>query len=264
MSSERFGLDAIPDHEKIMTTDGEPIMVHYNDFGRGLHSYEIIFELEPRDIDDKIVVDLGSAKHQRFAKEIEGTTLYNPKAVISVDPLYEEGVKDDVLQDLKRRGVDTSNITSEEYDKYREQYLADHPSNKNIVVARGENLPFNQSVDVILASNSVPLYLRTKESVLRSFEQMILALKPGGEARVFPLAYSPAGHGYDAGTETIEPSKIVYSPKDDGVFASILDELAEKYDIDYYMHDVWVRDPEDQAGPKIPLQALTIKKVPNQ
>ncbi len=247
MTVERYSISDIPSHEKMIHTDGEPTLVLYDNYGRGLNSYEQIFRLRPHDLDDKIVIDLGSAKNQVFANDIEKSSLYHPKEVISVDPLYEEGIKDEIQKDLQSRGINIpeTGISNQDYPEYKKAYFNRHPHNNKIIVARGEQLPFNGSVDLILACNSVPLYLRTKDSIFKAFEEMLIALKSGGEARVFPLAYSPLGHGYDPDNGTIEPSKFVFPPNDNGVFEAVFFDLQEKYDFKMSVYFIDIKNPED-------------------
>jgi len=222
---EGFPLDELPQGEKLMNVDGEPTMVQY-DSRRGIGSYEQIFHLKPKDMEDKVVVDLGSSQHQTFAEEVGRSTLYKPKTLISVDPLAEFKEKDDL----------------------------------HVVSAKAEAMPFKENIDLILASNSVPLYLRTPASIVKAFEEIIDSIKIGGEARIFPLAYSPHGDEFDPEKNIIRPSKIVYPPNDEGVFDDILHVLQQKYQIQVIRYPVWVRDlvnPDE----KIMLQGLDIKKT---
>lgn len=225
MSSERFQLDNLPHHEKMMDVDGEPTMIQH-DSRRGIRSYERIFHITPDDIKDRIVVDLGSSMHQDFAEEVDRSTSYEPKMMISVDPLAEFKERD----------------------------------NLNVVAAKAEAMPFHENVDLILACNSVPLYLRTPENIALAFEEIIKSLKVGGEARIFPLAYSPLGHGYDAETNTIEPSRIVYPPNDNGMFDDILETLEQKYQLKITKDLVPTPDPTDTDN-KIYLTSVTIQKI---
>lgn len=225
MNHERFSLDGLPPEESLMEVDGEPTMVQH-DTTRRINDYEQIFHLTPEDVAGKVVVDLGASKHQDFAEEVDRSTRYEPKMMISVDPLAE----------FKER------------DKL------------NVVAAKAEAMPFHENVDLILACNSVPLYLRTPESILQAFEEIINSLKVGGEARIFPLAYSPLGHGYDAETNTIETSRIVYPPNDNGMFKEILQTLEQKYQIQITQEPKWNTDPEDPEE-KIMLITLKIRKI---
>ncbi len=121
---------------------------------RGLGSYEDIFGPLYKEVKDKVVLDLGSGPTQRFARELEAW--YEPKMVVNIDPFAEE----------------------------------EHA--RHVIKARAEKLPFpDESIDLIYSNNSIPQYLRTRESIIHSLREVIRVLKPDGKANLFPLAYIP-------------------------------------------------------------------------
>ncbi|MEK9155927.1 MAG: class I SAM-dependent methyltransferase [Patescibacteria group bacterium] len=122
--------------------------------GRPLSSYEKVFNIKPEDINGKDILDLGSGPKQEFANGLEN--FYRPHRVVSLDPFAEKQV---------------------------------HP---NIIGGRVEQLPFQEeSFDRIYAHNSIPLYLRSRESIIEALSQIFRSLKPGGTAEFFPLAFLP-------------------------------------------------------------------------
>jgi hypothetical protein len=208
--SEPVLLDEIPEIESLMTIAGEPTRVKH-DTHRGIKSYESIFHISPEELEGKIVVDLGSARDQKFAAEIAKSAEYNPATVISIDPLAEPSVDSD-------------------------------PS---LVLANADAMPFNSSVDLILACNSVPEYLRSAEDIKKVFQEIIESLKIGGKAKIFPLAFSESKSDFDPETQKLSAPTLIYMPDDDGVFRKIFGELKEQYKIDIVLDIVWCPDPED-------------------
>ena len=52
-------------------------------------------------------------------------------------------------------------------------------------------LPFRDNFfDLIISEAAMPLYLYSKEHVIKSFDEVMRVLKPGGEARISPLSHN--------------------------------------------------------------------------
>ena len=131
------------------------------DEGRTTHEqYLEIFHLQESDLEhmkDMRILDLGSGVQTPFAEILKEKGIEN---VFSLEPKFFS--------------------TSVSVEK------------GNNIAGLANNLPFEKEVfDIVFASNSVPGYLETIEQVQESLEEVIRVLKFGGEARFFPLLYSP-------------------------------------------------------------------------
>lgn len=97
------------------------------------------------------------------------------------------GVQKPFIKFLKEKGI--QNVTSLEPKLSATSMSVEKGKN---VAGLASDLPFDKEVfDTVFASNSVPGYLENLEQVRRSLEEIVRVLKLGGEARIFPLLYSP-------------------------------------------------------------------------
>ncbi|MDP4000740.1 MAG: class I SAM-dependent methyltransferase [bacterium] len=119
--------------------------------GRNLEEYLSSLSLTIGDLRDKVILDVGSGKG-RFTEQLREEGI---ETAYSVDPFIEPG---------------------------------EHKSSQGVVQGFAETLPFrDETFDLEVALYSVPYYSKTKEQVCAAFHQILRALKPGGEIRIFPL-----------------------------------------------------------------------------
>ena len=134
--------------------------------GRPVGRYLPIFGLKDREsaesfFKDKTVVDFGAGKGE-FVNYLleEGIT----EKAYAVDMLYGAFEGTDLLKDSEDKPL------------------------KNLIAARLDALPFaDNSVDIGIASSSLPLHADTKEDIEHFFNEAIRVLRSGGEFTVFPI-----------------------------------------------------------------------------
>lgn len=125
---------------------------------RGVFQYEHNLRIDHRDLAGKVVLDLGSGPGDMFAQEM-------------------------------KHKVPDAKVVSYDYDSVQEKDVT-RQSSKHV---RGlfSQLPFaDNSMDVVLSSAGMPLYLHNQEQMKVAFKEAIRVLKPGGEGRFGPVQYS--------------------------------------------------------------------------
>ncbi|MBI1974851.1 MAG: class I SAM-dependent methyltransferase [Parcubacteria group bacterium] len=135
---------------------------------RGLAEAKDYLGLDADDFKNKAVLDLGSG-YAMLAQDLAEQGIKN---VISLDPFTvpKESFKPSETDAPKRRG-----------DELR-------AAKERAVHGFGEALPFrNDTFDLIVAMYSVPYYTETPQQARVIFWEIWRTLKPGGEARIFPL-----------------------------------------------------------------------------
>lgn len=85
------------------------------------------------------------------------------------------------------------------------------------------------SVDYVFASSSAPGYLSSFEEVGSFFNEVLRVLKPGGEARIYPLLFVEgySRHG------TVDENTIVNYPDQKENFVKLLNRLSDQYHITF-------------------------------
>jgi ubiquinone/menaquinone biosynthesis C-methylase UbiE len=134
--------------------------------GRPVEKYLPLYEISDREsagifFKDKTVVDFGAGKGGLVPYLLEeGIT----EKAYAVDMLYEAFEGTDHLKDSEGKPL------------------------RNLVAARLDALPFpDNSVDIGIASSSLPLHADTKEDIEHFLNEAIRVLDSGGELRVFPI-----------------------------------------------------------------------------
>lgn len=119
------------------------------------------------------IVEIGSGTEQDFAKEIREKG-YCSK-VISIDP---------------RLALSESTDLSGMFPKEAEARLRGRKNPEpNTIAALAQNLPIaSGSIDAILASRSVPLYISSQKDMDSVLSEMYRVIKDGGEIRIYPVA----------------------------------------------------------------------------
>jgi len=119
------------------------------------------------------ILEIGSGTEQNFAKEIRERGYGNK--VISIDPRL-------ALPEL----IDLGGMFPEEHEA---RLRGRKNPEVNTIAALAQNLPIESgSVDAILASRSVPLYISSQEDMDSVLTEMCRVLKVGGEIRIYPVA----------------------------------------------------------------------------
>jgi len=126
--------------------------------------YCAVFDLEPNELKDKMILDVGSGTRESFSKE---AAKYGAK-VVSLSPELKKWFKRRLA-----KGV----------------IFPDKRWQKASVAARAQEMPFaEESFDYVLASWSVPYYSLDEKDGNLSVEEMIRVLKPGGKLGLYPFA----------------------------------------------------------------------------
>lgn len=119
------------------------------------------------------IVEIGSGTEQDFAKEIREKG-YGSK-VISIDPRL-----------ALSESTDLSGMFPEEAEARLRGRKNPEP---NTIAALAQNLPIaSGSIDAILASRSVPLYISSQKDMDSVLSEMYRVIKDGGEIRIYPVA----------------------------------------------------------------------------
>jgi SAM-dependent methyltransferase len=119
------------------------------------------------------ILEIGSGTEQNFAKEIKEKG-YGSK-VISIDPRLALPESEDL-----------GGMFPEEHEARLRGRKNPEP---NTIAAFAQNLPIaSDSVDAILASRSVPLYISSQKDMDSVLSEMCRVLRGGGEIRIYPVA----------------------------------------------------------------------------
>lgn len=146
---------------------------HYSDVSSTWRSYEQILSelnLTEGDIKDKFILDLGSGG-AGFAEGVKQNEELLSR-VVSVDPNYN----------LATLSVENANLMNEAVKNITEQKL-------DAVAGLAENLPFkNETFDLVISNHAVPWHFaENTEKISKSIKEIMRVLKPGGEARLYPV-----------------------------------------------------------------------------
>lgn len=160
------------DHERFVfiprTWEDTPIT------GRTFENYCDDLKIKPEDLSGKIILDIGAGT-RRFAKGMKDANI-NAR-VFSLDPRFVLPAEER-FKELEKHWGEASEIA-----KY-----SDIPEiNKKTIAALGEELPLrDNSLDMIVADNTLPGYLDTTEQIDSFFLEAFRVLREGGELRFYP------------------------------------------------------------------------------
>ncbi|OGC55657.1 hypothetical protein A2797_01155 [candidate division WWE3 bacterium RIFCSPHIGHO2_01_FULL_48_15] len=138
---------------------------------RSLSEYQELLDLPILELKDKTVLDIGSGKHETFAKE----AAQKGANVISINPYLKfPGYREELL-----KGPDA-------WERFVARFRAkakEPNGNRSSIAALGQDLPFKDEVfDIVTSVFAVPHYLTDESDVVRSFDEIARVLKPGGKA----------------------------------------------------------------------------------
>ncbi len=142
---------------------------------RGMSEYMNLLELTEEELNNEnsLLLDLGAGIQQNFAKEARELGLKSK--IISVDPRL--GLEE---------GEDLSSIKQPDKEK---RIQGRKNAESNTIAALSDALPFkNESFNHVYAVFSIPYYLESSEEIEKSLSEIIRVLKPGGDAKLFPVS----------------------------------------------------------------------------
>lgn len=131
--------------------------------------------LSQNDLSGKLILDIG-ANGMYFAQE---ATAYCRAKVFSVDKDLSEASHRYALWAERVRAL---RISIPELDALKECL-------KQSAWALAQTLPFRDNVfDIVISISAIPMLLNSPAAILRSFQESIRVMKPGGTAYFYPLA----------------------------------------------------------------------------
>lgn len=150
------------------------------DFGltdRPLDDYLSFLHLNLEDLKNKKILDLGSGKYQKFARQLKEK--FNDTEIVCLD----------ISLVFKTRRID--------------KQLHYQQQKQPLPLLAGEfvDLPFkNDSFDYVLSLYSLS-YLKTFEAYVSALAEILRVVKPGGRVHIFPLRLPPPKEIYSSLTQ---------------------------------------------------------------
>ena len=137
-----------------------------------LSEYVDLLQIPDEELNNALILDIGSGVHQRFAREVNGQM--RSSKVLSIDPNLGLSEKEDILNFEPEYSIKTRRRNSE----------------SGTLAADANDIPLKTgSVDRIYALYSLPwLSINGEEKTF--FKEMIRVLKTGGIIRVYPILES--------------------------------------------------------------------------
>lgn len=132
---------------------------------RAPESYFSHFDLEPEDLKDKSILDVGSGKHEWFADH------------------------------MKEYGAEVYSINPKLRYKWQRDHL--NKNNRNhgkAIAARAQEIPFaSESFDLVLSHWAIPAYIPNRDGEIITedgkiiLQELCRVVKHGGSIRLFPI-----------------------------------------------------------------------------